>query len=93
MGHPVHCTVFSVHLDSGELRVCIVTYRACAVQERAFDASQKYKEGKFIIEVAHMLKENNWCDGGGGDGIDWADADADADTDAEHQSTTYIMYI
>jgi len=29
-------------------------------QEHAFEASQKYKEGKFIIELAHMVKENCW---------------------------------
>jgi len=29
-------------------------------QEHAFEASQKYKEGKFIIELAHMVKENRW---------------------------------
>jgi len=28
--------------------------------EHAFESSQKYKEGKFIIEVAHMIKENDW---------------------------------
>lgn len=28
--------------------------------EHAFEASQKYKEGKFIIELAHMVKENCW---------------------------------
>lgn len=28
--------------------------------EHAFEASQKYKEGKFIIELAHMVKENGW---------------------------------
>ena len=26
----------------------------------AFDHRQKYKEGKFIIEMAHMVKENGW---------------------------------
>ena len=25
--------------------------------EHAFESSQKYKEGKFIIELAHMIKE------------------------------------
>ena len=30
------------------------------LQEHAFESSQKYKEGKFIIEMAHMLKENGW---------------------------------
>jgi len=28
--------------------------------EHAFDASQKYKEGKFIIELIHMIKDNGW---------------------------------
>ncbi|KAF4518203.1 hypothetical protein B566_EDAN005928 [Ephemera danica] len=28
--------------------------------EHAFELSQKYKEGKFIIELAHMIKENGW---------------------------------
>lgn len=29
-------------------------------QEQAFESSQKYKEGKFIIETSHMVKENGW---------------------------------
>jgi hypothetical protein len=28
--------------------------------ERAYETSQKYKEGKFIIELAHLVKENSW---------------------------------
>jgi len=28
--------------------------------EQAFEESQKYKEGKFIIEKARVLKEGNW---------------------------------
>ncbi|XP_068541525.1 protein yippee-like 4, partial [Anas acuta] len=28
--------------------------------EQAFESSQKYKEGKFIIETSHMVKENGW---------------------------------
>ncbi|KAM3724298.1 Protein yippee-like [Dirofilaria immitis] len=28
--------------------------------EHAFEVSQKYKEGKFIIELAHMVKDNGW---------------------------------
>ncbi|KAI1232675.1 hypothetical protein IHE44_0006508 [Lamprotornis superbus] len=28
--------------------------------EQAFESSQKYKEGKFIIEMSHMVKENDW---------------------------------
>lgn len=31
-----------------------------ASQEHAFESSQKYKEGKYIIELAHMIKENKW---------------------------------
>lgn len=30
------------------------------LQEHAFESSQKYKEGKYIIELAHMIKENKW---------------------------------
>lgn len=30
------------------------------MQEHAFESSQKYKEGKYIIELAHMIKENGW---------------------------------
>lgn len=29
-------------------------------QEHAFESSQKYKEGKYIIELAHMIKDNGW---------------------------------
>lgn len=32
----------------------------CCLQEHAFESSQKYKEGKYIIELAHMVKENQW---------------------------------
>ncbi|MGH0167537.1 UNVERIFIED_CONTAM: hypothetical protein FKN15_052784 [Acipenser sinensis] len=28
--------------------------------EQAYEMSQKYKEGKFIIEVSHMIKDNGW---------------------------------
>ncbi|MBN3321511.1 YPEL3 protein, partial [Atractosteus spatula] len=31
-----------------------------SVQEQAYESSQKYKEGKFIIEVSHMIKDNGW---------------------------------
>jgi len=30
--------------------------------QHAFESAQKYKEGKFIIELAHMIKENGWED-------------------------------
>lgn len=33
--------------------------------EHAFESSQKYKEGKYIIELAHMIKDNGW---------DWPDS-------------------
>ncbi|TGZ47683.1 hypothetical protein CRM22_011032 [Opisthorchis felineus] len=28
--------------------------------ERAFEASQRYKEGKVIVELAHLIKDNGW---------------------------------
>ncbi|BDA48112.1 Protein yippee-like 4 [Coccomyxa sp. Obi] len=28
--------------------------------ERAFEESQKYKEGKYILEKAKLMKEGNW---------------------------------
>ncbi|CAJ0580601.1 unnamed protein product, partial [Mesorhabditis spiculigera] len=30
--------------------------------EHAYEATQKYKEGKYIIELAHMVKNNGWRD-------------------------------
>jgi hypothetical protein len=30
--------------------------------EQAFESSQKYKEGKFIIELIHLIKDNGWED-------------------------------
>lgn len=30
--------------------------------EHAFESSQKYKEGKYIIELVHMVKDNGWDD-------------------------------
>ncbi|EPQ19276.1 Protein yippee-like 4 [Myotis brandtii] len=29
-------------------------------KEQAFETSQKYKEGKYIIEMSHMVKDNGW---------------------------------
>ena len=35
----------------------LTRFRACmAAQERAFEESQKYKEGKFILEKARLMK-------------------------------------
>ncbi|GAV05402.1 hypothetical protein RvY_15543 [Ramazzottius varieornatus] len=28
--------------------------------ETAYEAGQKYKEGKFVIELIHMIKDNGW---------------------------------
>lgn len=43
---------------SSQIRSLAVLCRA--LQEHAFESSQKYKEGKFIIELAHMIKDNGW---------------------------------
>jgi hypothetical protein len=32
------------------------------IKEHAFETSQKYKEGKYIIELVHMIKDNGWDD-------------------------------
>lgn len=36
------------------------SYASSPLQEQAFELSQKYKEGKFIIELSHMIKDNGW---------------------------------
>ena len=41
-------------------RCLVVLFIFFSLQEHAFESSQKYKEGKFIIELAHMIKDNNW---------------------------------
>jgi hypothetical protein len=28
--------------------------------EHAYESSQKYKEGKYVIELTHMIKDNGW---------------------------------
>ncbi|XP_051536554.1 protein yippee-like 1 isoform X2 [Myxocyprinus asiaticus] len=40
----------------------MTSWRCCLFKKRehAFESSQKYKEGKFIIELAHMIKDNGW---------------------------------
>lgn len=35
-------------------------YAPFFLQEQAFELSQKYKEGKYIIELSHMIKDNGW---------------------------------
>lgn len=47
-------------LSDSPLALIILIYSLYSFQEHAFESSQKYKEGKFIIELAHMVKENGW---------------------------------
>ncbi|KAG8040847.1 hypothetical protein G9C98_001835 [Cotesia typhae] len=49
-------SVVNVGCGPAEERVLLTGLHA----EHAFESSQKYKEGKFIIELAHMIKENGW---------------------------------
>ena len=35
-------------------------WKEFSLQEHAFESSQKYKEGKYIIELVHMIKDNGW---------------------------------
>ena len=51
----VFCCFRSVIVDNHEFVISLL-------QEHAFESSQKYKEGKFIIELAHMIKDNGWED-------------------------------
>ena len=44
----------------GGRRVRRPTLPASPRQEQAFETSQKYKEGKYIIEMSHMVKDNGW---------------------------------
>lgn len=48
--------------DCSERTANILLYLSAltSLQEHAFESSQKYKEGKYIIELAHMIKENGW---------------------------------
>lgn len=40
---------------------CVVPHSLLPLhQEQAFETSQKYKEGKYIIEMSHMVKDNGW---------------------------------
>ncbi|KAM7534956.1 hypothetical protein Aperf_G00000089171 [Anoplocephala perfoliata] len=38
---------------------CCDTYLGWKYEE-AFEPSQKYKEGKYVIELAHLIKDNGW---------------------------------
>uniref|UniRef100_A0A671PGF9 Yippee-like 1 n=1 Tax=Sinocyclocheilus anshuiensis TaxID=1608454 RepID=A0A671PGF9_9TELE len=58
-------SVVNVGCGPAEERVLLTGLHAVAVHKRrcsehAFESSQKYKEGKFIIELAHMIKDNGW---------------------------------
>ncbi|EDV22059.1 uncharacterized protein TRIADDRAFT_29408 [Trichoplax adhaerens] len=53
------------YLLTGLHVVCDIFCECCKAPlgwkyEEACESSQKYKEGKYIIELAHMIKENNW---------------------------------
>jgi len=52
-------------LLTGRHAVCDIFCKCCGTNlgwkyERAYESSQKYKEGKFIIELIHMVKDNRW---------------------------------
>nr|CDS32299.1 yippee protein [Hymenolepis microstoma] len=48
-----------LHLVADIFCECCDTYLGWKYEE-AFEPSQKYKEGKFIIELAHLIKDNGW---------------------------------
>lgn len=47
---------------NGAWKETALSYNHCFLlhQEQAFETSQKYKEGKYIIEMSHMVKDNGW---------------------------------
>lgn len=53
-----HSTFY--HDVGSEFQLFLLLLWPLFVQEHAFESSQKYKEGKYIIELAHMVKENQW---------------------------------
>ena len=60
--HPVCLTELTAHLPC-TASACMDPNEApfwCSLQERAFEESQKYKEGKFILEKAKLMKVCTW---------------------------------
>ncbi|CAF0771930.1 unnamed protein product [Didymodactylos carnosus] len=49
-------SVVNVDTSAAEERVLLTGLH----EEHAFESSQKYKEGKYIIELVHMIKDNGW---------------------------------
>lgn len=56
---PKSCSLLSVVIVPSEWDATS-PFLCHSLQEHAFESSQKYKEGKFIIELAHMIKDNGW---------------------------------
>ncbi|CDI97587.2 fad NAD binding oxidoreductases [Echinococcus multilocularis] len=61
-----HCLVrvmpfplIGLHLVADIYCECCDTYLGWKYEE-AYEPSQKYKEGKYIIELAHLIKDNGW---------------------------------
>ncbi|KAH9284220.1 Yippee-like protein [Echinococcus granulosus] len=48
-----------LHLVADIYCECCDTYLGWKYEE-AYEPSQKYKEGKYIIELAHLIKDNGW---------------------------------
>lgn len=48
------------YLLNNQIYITLLFWCLRVLQEHAFESSQKYKEGKYIIEMAHMIKENGW---------------------------------
>jgi hypothetical protein len=47
-----------IYWFKGKKNICFFS----SSKEHAFESSQKYKEGKYIIELVHMIKDNGWDD-------------------------------
>lgn len=53
-------TIFWININQEITFLTVLFFCVFLLQERAFEMSQKYKEGKFIIELSHMIKDNGW---------------------------------
>jgi hypothetical protein len=52
-------------LLTGQHSVCDISCQCCKTvlgwkYEHAYEPSQKYKEGKYIVELVHLMKDNCW---------------------------------
>lgn len=58
--HLSQSLIFNLYTKFYQAFLILTTTMDFFLQEQAFELSQKYKEGKYIIELSHMIKDNGW---------------------------------